>query len=87
MAFQGGIGGMSFHDWSEQIVGELLELKPTGMTFEEAWAQVVKAHPPRGFWPREDARDQVSWLRRVCEDAWDGKRPALAAFTMDLVAS
>lgn len=77
---------MSWNTWSEEVIRDLLELKPSGMSFERAWKEVMGRRPPRGFWPREHAQDNVSWLKRVCKDAWNNDRPALAAFTLDLVA-
>jgi hypothetical protein len=74
------------------MLAELIQLKATGMTFEQAWAAALRRYPTHGFTRkdrnrREDSEQSTEWLYRVCADAWYGRRPALAAFTIDLVAA
>lgn len=81
--------------WEARMVDSLVALKRSGCRdFDYAWAQAVKANPPRGRDAAvtalfdEDGLPQVSLADAFCnyaEDAWHGRKPGLRAFSMDLV--
>lgn len=67
--------------WTSVVIDELCAIKPQGVTFDQAWAQVMREHPPRGLWPRDRGDfDQVAWLERCARDAWEDRQPGLRAF-------
>lgn len=80
--------------WSEEIVDRLAALKRAGASFEHAWSVALREVPPRGREHRgeltllSDPRelDPVEFMRRAADDAWHGRRPCLAALTVDGLA-
>jgi hypothetical protein len=81
--------------WAEAIVDRLAALKLAGMVFDDAWRWALAEHPPRGsefrgmgpltlLKPRGEL-DPVEFMRRACDDAWHGRRPQLAALSVDTV--
>lgn len=80
--------------WSEAMVDRLAALKLIpGMEHETAWVIALAENAPRGsefrgaltLLPPKGEVDPVEFLRRASEDAWYGRRPGLAALTVDAV--
>jgi hypothetical protein len=79
-------------DWPEAIVQCLLELKQDGQDFDTAWAGALLLHPARGrdlgayrptLMPEPgETESVVEFTRRVAEDAWHNRRPALRNFNV-----
>ena len=71
--------------WDARVVQALGEYKRAGFSFSWAWDEVMKLCPPKGsMYGRElfdddghPTEDRVSFMRRVCDDAWHDRRPAL----------
>lgn len=79
-------------DWTALVTDELLVLKRSGVEFDAAWSLAVGKHRPPlraqavgdglttlfdldGSVP--DDEPLVDFVRRVADDAWHGRRPAL----------
>lgn len=73
--------------WTTEVVDELVVLKRGGgVSFDQAWRQVLATHPPRGrdvgpsaptLFASLEEPAPVEFLRRACSDAWHGERPEL----------
>lgn len=87
---------MAREPWEARLVAHLCESKRQGAPFEAAWREAMRAHPPRGRDLGEYAatlfdergRREVcvaDAMRGYCQDAWDGRRPALARFGLEML--
>lgn len=78
--------------WQSDVVDTMRDLRRDGQDFDGAWNTAITLHPPRGrdMGPERPTlldRDEsvVMFFRRVCEDAWAGRQPALAHFHPSLL--
>lgn len=89
----------SAESWVQQVVASLRHSKEADYTFNGAWRHALQENPaPRVGNNRDvpaalfvvDGQDHeetplAEWYEGVCEDAWYGRRPALRAFSLDML--
>lgn len=73
--------------WQSRVVAELARRKADGMTFDAAWIEALRLHPPSGrdrgfpatdlFEAAREGEGLTAFFRRACDDAWHGRQPAL----------
>ena len=78
--------------WSAAVVAHLVHLRRQGVTdFAAAWDLAIQAHPPSmrdkyGQGPltllEQPEESLVDFTRRVCADAWTGRRSVLRFLPM-----
>jgi hypothetical protein len=80
--------------WQSNVVEHMRGLRANGTRdFEEAWRLALRAFPPRGrdmgpVTPTlldDDGETVVAFFRRVADDAWHGRAPALQHFHPSLL--
>ena len=78
--------------WQEQVVAHMRQARRAGYGFHDAWTQAVTLYPPKGrdcgpLTPSllDQEESLVAFFRRVSEDAWFGRRPALQHFHPSLL--
>lgn len=77
-------------DWTEQVVSYLRRCKRDGHGFSESWDGAMRKFPARSrdlgeYRPTlfaEGPESVVEFFRRVCDDAWHDRQPALRHFSV-----
>lgn len=89
--------------WEQRVVASLCASKRAGHTFDRAWGEAIKTHPPRPSaleGPTGGRLFEVvdgkagppedclaDALCRFAWDAWHGRQPGLRQFTLDMFRS